>query len=466
MIRLLKTPNNKRKFLVFLGDVIIMAAVISFLVFLHAFLVRHGVLRDISRPLKSYTLYISLIVYILFSYIFEVYEIKRREKLRTFVSMLVVSVLAFCFMFSMAKVLQINQTSMVYIFMLFNIAVFLLYFWRSMCRKLLLTSQRFIKQKVLFVGADPITQEILDEIKHRDYKIVGLLSDDDSNSNENPKGLKVIGLYKQLRRIIRERKVNVIVIAMNVNLSLGVSKELYKERFSGIEIYDSAYFYEMVARKVAIKHYLEGDSIPYLNIDIFVKQFSKNIKRFGDLCGALFILIIALPLFITVMILVKLTSKGPVFFTQKRLGFQEKTFKLIKFRTMVVDAEKKKGPQWAERDDMRVTKFGKFLRKTRLDELPQLLNICKGDISFVGPRPIRGHFADIIEKQMPFYSLRFVIKPGLTGWSQVNYDYGGTVEGHIEKFQYDLYYLKHASIFLDIFIILKTIQTIVQRPAY
>jgi lipopolysaccharide/colanic/teichoic acid biosynthesis glycosyltransferase len=131
---------------------------------------------------------------------------------------------------------------------------------------------------------------------------------------------------------------------------------------------------------------------------------------------------------------------------------------------MVVDAERN-GPQWSGRNDPRVTFIGRILRKTRLDELPQLLNICKGQMSFIGPRPIRQHMAAIIEEKMPFYSLRFTVKPGLTGWAQVNYDYGGSVEGHIEKFQYDLYYLKHASAFLDLFILLKTIQTVIRRPA-
>jgi lipopolysaccharide/colanic/teichoic acid biosynthesis glycosyltransferase len=133
---------------------------------------------------------------------------------------------------------------------------------------------------------------------------------------------------------------------------------------------------------------------------------------------------------------------------------------------MVVDAEERDGPCWAKQSDPRVTKFGRFLRKTRLDELPQLINIVKGDMSFVGPRPIRRYFADLIEEHIPFYSLRFTTTPGLTGWAQVRHDYAGTLRGQIEKFQYDLYYLKYASLPLNLFIMLKTLQTIVCRPAY
>ena len=303
-------------------------------------------------------------------------------------------------------------------------------------------------------------------MKRSDYKVVGLLTQNDSNLGGRKNEPAIIGSWKDLQQIVQTKKVNILVSATNANLSLSVMKNIYKCRLSGIEVYDSTYFYEILARKVTIKPYLENNHVPYLNIHTFATPLYKNTKRLIDFCGALFLLITLSPLLVVTMILVKLTSKGPVSFVQKRLGLQEEPFNIIKFRTMVHDAEKENGPSWANKNDNRVTVVGRFLRKTRLDEVPQLINILKGDISFVGPRPIRRHFADIIEEQMPFYSLRFTIKPGLTGWAQVNYHYGGTIKGHIEKCQYDLYYIKHASIFLDIFIILKTFQTIVQRPAY
>ncbi len=466
MIGLLKTPSSKRKFLVFIGDAVIMAATVPLLIFLHAFLVKYGVLKHIVRPLKPYALYISPVVHVLMSYIFEMYDIRRGEKLRTLVSMLTISFLSFCFMFSLAKVLRINQTTMVYIFVFFIACALLLYYWRLICRRVLLILRKFIKEKVLFIGTDSITKEILDEMKHRDYKVVGLLTDDGSGLGKNKSGLRVVGTWKDLHRIISARKVNIIVTALDINLPLSIMKGIYKCRFSGIEVYDSTYFYEILARKVVIKHYLENDRIPYLNVDAFVRPFFRKVKRLIDFCSALFALILLSPLFLISMVLIKLTSNGPIFFLQERLGFQETTFKLIKLRTMVADAEKENGPQWSNKNDSRVTKLGRLLRKTRLDELPQLINICKGNMSFIGPRPIRQHFADIIEEHMPFYSLRFTIKPGLTGWAQVHYDYGGTIEGHMEKFQYDLYYIKHASVFLDLFILVKTLQTIVRRPAY
>lgn len=162
-------------------------------------------------------------------------------------------------------------------------------------------------------------------------------------------------------------------------------------------------------------------------------------------------------------IAIKLSSPGPAIFRQERLGLNEKPFVLMKFRTMIDNAEMQTGPKWAEEDDPRITKTGKFLRKTRLDELPQLFNVLKGDMSIVGPRPIRKHFADMFVHDIPDYRLRFSVKPGITGWAQVCGDYAGSYEGQRTKFQYDLYYLRHQSILLDLLILGKTVITVFQR---
>ena len=213
-------------------------------------------------------------------------------------------------------------------------------------------------------------------------------------------------------------------------------------------------------------HYLYRDAAPYLNLDAFVHPFFKNVKRLIDIAGALVGLVISSPFLLAIVVLQKITAPGPVLFVQHRVGFQECPFALIKFRTMVPDAEKHSGPAWASANDPRITPVGRWLRKLRLDELPQLVNILRGDMSFVGPRPIRRHFAEKIEEQMPFYSLRFSVKPGLTGWAQIQCGYGDSLKGQIEKFQFDLYYIKHASILLDLMILLKTLQTVIRRTGH
>ena len=171
------------------------------------------------------------------------------------------------------------------------------------------------------------------------------------------------------------------------------------------------------------------------------------------------------PILLFCALAIKLESKGPVFFKQERLGLKQKPFNLIKFRTMQENAEERTGPLRAKENDSRLTRIGRFLRKTRLDEIPQFINVLKGDMSFVGPRPIRKYFADKYSKETSYYPLRFTVKPGITGWAQTRFGYSESDSDQIKKFQYDLFYIQEASLFLDLLIILKTIQTVLFRPS-
>ena len=159
-------------------------------------------------------------------------------------------------------------------------------------------------------------------------------------------------------------------------------------------------------------------------------------------------------------ICVKLDSPGPIFFRQERVGKHGQVFMLYKFRSMREDAEWMTGPVWASEDDPRVTRIGKILRKIRLDETPQMFNVLVGNMSFIGPRPERPVFVNQLKEQIPFYALRFAVKPGITGWAQVKYQYGSTVEDAMEKLQYDLYYVKNISVFLDVLVLLNTIRVV------
>jgi lipopolysaccharide/colanic/teichoic acid biosynthesis glycosyltransferase len=173
--------------------------------------------------------------------------------------------------------------------------------------------------------------------------------------------------------------------------------------------------------------------------------------------------LIFVPILPIIALLIKATSKGPVFFKQQRVGRRGEPFTLFKLRTMGVDAEAGTGARWAAENDPRVTKFGSFLRKTRLDEIPQLWNVLKGDMGFVGPRPERPEFVQWLEGAIPYYNLRHIIRPGLTGWAQVKYAYGASVEDTKIKLQYDLYYIKHISVALDLMIAFETIKTVLLR---
>jgi len=464
MIYLLKNPSNRNKFIIFIGDIFLIAVTLSLTILLCSLFKEQFGFKLLQRPLKPYALYLSVIIYLIMLYIFEMYEVRKRyEKTYIFALLSTVSIITFFIMFSLAKVMRINQTTMVHIAIFFILSIFLLYFWRVIFTKILRHSEYFNK-RVLFIGTDTLTQAIINESKDTDYKIQGFIADS-ANVSKDKCELNILGNFNDLENIINSHKIQVLVTACSTCLSADIIKEVYGYKSRGIQAYDSTHFYEILTRKVSIRHYLEENKFPYFNLDVFENSVFKKAKRAFDIIIAGVLLIVLFPLFLVVAISVKLTSQGPIFYFQERLGFQEKPFKLIKFRTMVEGAEDKNGPQWATKKDVRVTKIGKFLRKTRLDELPQFINILKGELSFVGPRPIRRYFADILEKEVPFYPLRFSIKPGLTGWAQVHYDYGENIEGQIEKFQYDLYYLKHASLFLDLFIMLKTLQTLVCRSA-
>jgi exopolysaccharide biosynthesis polyprenyl glycosylphosphotransferase len=192
------------------------------------------------------------------------------------------------------------------------------------------------------------------------------------------------------------------------------------------------------------------------------KKIYDKIKRFDDIILTSLIVIITSPLWLIFALLIKLEDKGPMFYKQKRVSKDGKDFWLTKFRSMKVDAENGEA-KWAEKNDPRITKIGRFLRKIHLDELPQMINVLKGDISLVGPRPERPEFVKKLEKEIPHYQLRHIIRPGFTGWAQIKFRYGRTIEDSHEKFQYDLYYIKNRSLFLDLGVLLKTFQLFFTR---
>jgi sugar transferase (PEP-CTERM system associated) len=201
---------------------------------------------------------------------------------------------------------------------------------------------------------------------------------------------------------------------------------------------------------------------------IFSSGFRKTkvllaAKRTLDIAGALVGLIIGLPIMLLVAVLVRLSSPGPVLYQQERVGLNGRVFRIRKFRSMCADAEAKTGAVWSTANDPRVTRVGRFLRLTRLDELPQLWNVLRGDMSIVGPRPERPEFVSDLTEQIPFYGQRHVVKPGLTGWAQVRYTYGASVEDTIQKLQYDLYYIKNLSIALDLVIVIETLKIVILR---
>jgi sugar transferase (PEP-CTERM system associated) len=270
--------------------------------------------------------------------------------------------------------------------------------------------------------------------------------------------LKVIGHYEQLLDIVESEQIDKIIVTLPDRRGKLPVSDLLICKMRGIEVEDVTTFREKFNHKIMLDTLQPSWMI--FSSDFTVSPFQRLFKRLSDIVLASLGLVLATPLMLLVTAIVKLGSPGPIFFVQERVGQYGHPFVLIKFRSMYTDAEIFSGPVFAQQRDPRIAPLGGWLRRLRLDELPQLFNILSGDMSFVGPRPERDYFVKQFQREIPFYMQRLSVKPGLTGWAQVNYPYGETIEDTIEKLQLDLYYIKNMSLFLDLLILLKTVKTI------
>jgi sugar transferase (PEP-CTERM system associated) len=273
-----------------------------------------------------------------------------------------------------------------------------------------------------------------------------------------PDGHVLLGKIQDLDVLVEETRPDVVVIAQIDRRGCFPAKALLDCRLRGIRVEDWPTFCEKATGKILVAAVRPS----WL---IFSDGFIKTprtviIKRLFDVTISLAGLIAALPLMVLAAIAIKLESSGPIFYRQPRLGQNGCVFILNKFRSMRQDAEKETGPVWSARRDPRITRVGSILRRTRLDELPQLFNVLVGHMSFIGPRPERPEFVAELQRQIPYYMERLAVKPGITGWAQVRYEYGSSLEDAVEKLQYDLYYIKNLSLFLDLLIVLSTVQVI------
>ncbi len=253
-------------------------------------------------------------------------------------------------------------------------------------------------------------------------------------------------------------RVDRILVAMDEKRGRMPVDKLLSLRTTGIVIEDAVAYFERTAGKIAVETLLPSGLI--FSDGFRVSPSRMALKRAADVALSLLLLLLLLPVFALIAIAIRLDSSGPVFYRQARVGRFGREFAIIKFRSMVRDAENLLGPTWARPDDSRITRVGRFLRLTRIDELPQLWNVLRGDMSFVGPRPERRYFIQQLEKSSAYYPLRLALRPGMTGWAQVNYCYSATVEQSVEKLKYDLFYVKHMGFFLDLWIMLKTMRVV------
>jgi exopolysaccharide biosynthesis polyprenyl glycosylphosphotransferase len=413
--------------------------------------------KDNSIALLLLGVYVTV-----FGTIFELYDLKAASKLDTTFKNVVITTATVVLFYLLTPVLSPylpeERLQIVYLFLTVIVSILT---WR-LIYIYLIESPRFYK-RVLLVGELSNIDDLVQALDTSDpnYKIVGFINSEILTSEpQKSSGLKQFE-NQDFIEIIESKKISEVLVASFKTES--ITPEVYKDLMvlleRGFKIRDYSQVYEELLQKVPIQ-FVGKDFYKYFPFSrsnenqlyiIFQRTFDIIISILGLVVGFLLIPIVLLGNLIA--------NKGPLFYSQKRVGRNRKLFKIIKLRTMVVNAEND-GIKWAKKDDVRITKFGKFLRRSRLDEVPQFYNVLKGDMSIIGPRPERPFFVNELSQVIPYYETRHIIKPGLTGWAQVNTRYGSSVDDSLTKLQYDLYYIKHRSMFLDISITIKTLSTI------
>jgi sugar transferase (PEP-CTERM system associated) len=282
-----------------------------------------------------------------------------------------------------------------------------------------------------------------------------------STAAEIPEDLEdspILGVAGDLRSVVKNHKISRIIIAMEDRRNKLPTRELVSLRVQGMRVDDASSLLSSLTGRIPLKSVSPSWFI--FSEGFYRSRLTEVLKRILDLVVSIVGLILASPLMALTALAIRLDSKGPIFYSQTRVGRMGKEFDVLKFRSMRQDAEQDGVAQWAAKDDPRTTRLGKFLRKFRLDELPQLINVIRGEMSFVGPRPERPEFVERLREAIPYYDQRHTVRPGITGWAQVEYVYGASTEDAFRKLEYDLFYLKNMSIAFDLAIILKTIRIV------
>ncbi len=317
------------------------------------------------------------------------------------------------------------------------------------------------RERVLVLGTGPSAKQLCQFIAQNlasDYTVVGFADDSDTRIGQMlAMGVRIQTDFSSLARYCPSRA-DRLIVALDEKRGKLPLEPLMELRLAGIDVEDTTSFIERTSGRLAVDTMLPSWLI--FSEGFKTSRLRHVAKRLLDVSFSLVLLVVTAPLMALTALLVRLESKGPALYKQKRMGQNEREFELLKFRSMVQDAEKQSGPTWARADDPRVTRVGRVIRKLRIDEIPQLFNVLAGQMSFVGPRPERKHFVEQLEKRIPYYRLRMTVRPGLTGWAQVQYQYGASEEDALEKLKYDLYYIKNCNALFDLWIVLKTVKVV------
>jgi exopolysaccharide biosynthesis polyprenyl glycosylphosphotransferase len=448
--------NRFKKIILLLGDL----ALFYFSLYLALWL-RYLEIPNQEIWFKHFTPFSILILswFIIFyvSGLYDLSFLKNKKILRKTINCFLASSLISVIFFYLIEQSNISPKTNLLIFSIVYFFIFSIwrriYYW---------TLKSYLPQNnTAIIGLNSQVKDLVEEIKSKSYLgynirfIINTEEKDNNYIGDTP----VFNEMNNLASLIEKKKINTIILPTDIRTSQKVRSTLFSCLHLKINFFTLSQFYENLTGKIPI------DTINQMwfleNLNEGRKNWFDKFKKLYDLFLSIILLTISSPIWLIIMIFIKIDSKGEVFFTQRRVGLNNKNFTIIKFRTMKIEGN---DHSLTQEKDNRITRVGAFLRKTRLDELPQIINIIKGEMSFVGPRPERPEFVEKLEKEIPFYNERMLVKPGITGWDQISGEYHSpTTEDSLKKLQYDLFYIKNRSVYLDLSIVLKTIATVFSK---
>jgi len=449
--------SSVRPLIILIGDIVIIP--ISYLT---GYWIRFGYISGFRENFPFWFIPLIILSYLAIFYFLDLYNLRKK-----FFTLNLIVITALSIAVAAVFVSFLNYVIFLYpigrgILVIANIILLLLSLtWRGLCYQIF---KYLIKStRVVIAGTGKPGQEIarVIESSESDYEVLGFLDDERKSTGKTGpgKGIKVLGTIDRLLALAEKHKIDQLINTYSSKDNPQISKNILNARLKGIEVLDMPEMYQNLKLRIPIN---------YVEESWFLKEkgfeYPKNIvvmraKRIIDVFVSTLVLLISLPFWPIIALLIKINSRGPVFYAQRRVGQNEILFFLYKFRSMILGAEES-GALWAAERDERITFVGKILRRFHLDELPQFWNVIKGEMSLVGPRPERPEFVEELGKKIPFYGLRHFLKPGITGWAQVNYPYASSLRDSEEKLEYDLYYVSHMNLLFDLRILLNTGQKI------
>ena len=445
--------------------IILSGDMVSYLLgFWIALTVRHLEIPSLETILHHANLFIILtLIWVIINYISGLYDIgyishKNKQQRRAVETALFAFVAGIIYLYLRPSDSSVTPKTILALGIFAGYLISML--WRMLSLRII--NIKTLQKRILFIGYTPEVIELLPILKTKGYCAKAILDKKDLTLED--KSIDTYTSVRAIRAIVNNSHIETVVVADHMQQQKEVMQELYELLFWPTKLYSLPEFYEDLTGRIPPCTFSESWFLAHLK-NRETPVYNKWIKLV-NLIGITSIGLCFILLFPFIALAILLTSKEPVFFMQERVGLGNKTFRLYKFRSMYALAKdgsaETKGYQFASKGDKRITPVGKFLRKTRIDELPQILNLCKGDISLIGPRPERPEIVEQLTGHMPYYPLRHVVKPGLTGWAVLHQNYTDDIETSLQKLQYDLYYIKNRSMLVDVSIMLKTINLIIR----